>query len=230
VREPTTRHAAYLRDVFEETTAVVERIAKRLEGKDYDTIVGTGISGALLLLMLRDRLKKHVAIVRKPHDGSHSYNWVEGTLGARYVIVDDQVASGATVNRIVNTIRRQLIDKEALPLRACPTFVGVCSYVDNSEIEPWLPATETRFDESRMEVPPTRTYMPEAPRFPEGMGMTATELELLSRPATYPMPQAEADKLNARYFTSDVQWVLVDDQTPTTSHKAPSPEEPELHD
>lgn len=156
--KPTSRHAAYLREVFEDTKTVIARIAHRLEGRDYDTIVGSGVSGTLLALMLRDRLKKHVAITRKARDGSHSYNMVEGTLGARYVIVDDQVASGNTVNHIVNSIRRQLIEREALPLRACPVFVGVCCYVSNSEIEPWIDANDERFNSSRMEVLPTRTY------------------------------------------------------------------------
>jgi hypothetical protein len=164
----TTRHATYLKDIFLCTDALLGFIETILARHDYDTIVGTGVSGCLLLLPLRERLKKHIAVVRKPRDGSHSFNLVEGTLGSRYVIVDDQVSSGQTVNNVIRAIHRQLHDYEpqhrSIPI---PTFVGVCCYAslqDDMIVPSWIDADDFRFDESRQlkreEPTPYEPYEP----------------------------------------------------------------------
>lgn len=139
-------HASYLRDAFEDTDMVIERVAKALEGKDYDTIVGSGVSGAILLLKLRDRFKCNVAVVRKANDGSHSAEHVEGTIGERFVVVDDQVASGGTVKHILRQIRKQLHDREGV--YNMPKFVGVACYCYSGPfcgIEQWIDASDDRF-------------------------------------------------------------------------------------
>jgi hypoxanthine phosphoribosyltransferase len=76
---------------------------------DFDTMVGTGLSGALVVPTLARATKKLFAIVRKDDDLlSHHETKVEGTIGERWIFVDDFVSSGATLRRVVQAIRRQV--------------------------------------------------------------------------------------------------------------------------
>ena len=140
-------HASYLRDVFLNPQGSVELVAQRLKGIQYDTIVGCGVSGTILLFPLQARLGKHVAVIRKPNDGTHSMQNIEGTIGSRYVIVDDQVSSGATVRYIKEQIANQFVAHG----KGKPRFVGVCSFLPDSviadssaDIRPWLSAEQFR--------------------------------------------------------------------------------------
>ena len=64
----------------------------------YDTIVGTGVSGAIIVPILARALRKYAMIVRK--DGqTHSHKRCEGQLGARWLFVDDLICTGATLTR-----------------------------------------------------------------------------------------------------------------------------------
>jgi adenine/guanine phosphoribosyltransferase-like PRPP-binding protein len=74
----------------------------------FDTIIGCGMSGALVVPLLANELGKKYAIVRKPEDrhkhkkghGEDVFNeWstIEGELGHTWIFVDDGMASGATM-------------------------------------------------------------------------------------------------------------------------------------
>jgi adenine/guanine phosphoribosyltransferase-like PRPP-binding protein len=68
--------------------------------KKYDTIVFTGLSGALIAPDLSRKLNKQLIAIRK-EKRRHSYHDVEGyTACKRYVIVDDFIFTGSTVKRI----------------------------------------------------------------------------------------------------------------------------------
>lgn len=71
---------------------------------EFDSIVGTGLSGALVVPTLARELGKHWAIVRKSNDGSHSMNRIEGTIGTRWLFVDDLIASGNTEQRVKSAV------------------------------------------------------------------------------------------------------------------------------
>jgi hypoxanthine phosphoribosyltransferase len=71
-------------------------------------VVGTGLSGALVVPYLGRALSKYWLIVRKNGDSSHSNFWAEGELGARWLFVDDQVETGKTRQHV-----REVIDKIA---------------------------------------------------------------------------------------------------------------------
>ncbi|WP_100460560.1 phosphoribosyltransferase [Mycobacteroides abscessus] len=96
---------------------------EELAGVDFDTLVGTGLSGTIVAPMLARHLGKHFLIVRKDNDGSHSDIPAEGTLGQRWVFVDDFIDTGMTLGRVWNKI--QTLCEERLFISE---FVGVAQY------------------------------------------------------------------------------------------------------
>ena len=84
------------------------------------TLVGTGVSGSISVVTLATALELPFAIVRRPGDGSHSYSasnsvdgYVEGYLEhQRWVFVDDFVATGATLLRVLRAMKKQFPDSE----------------------------------------------------------------------------------------------------------------------
>lgn len=97
----------YFPAAFGDLSEMANWMRDRLGDLEYDTIIGTGLSGALVVPTLARELDKHWAIVRK-EDGSHSSNMVEGTVGRRWLFVDDFVDSGATMRRVISTINEGL--------------------------------------------------------------------------------------------------------------------------
>lgn len=92
-------HASYLHEAIFRPEVIEQRARELLAGIEYDTLVGTGLSGALVLPALARALGKTFAVVRKP-DNSHSRERVEGSLGRRWVFVDDLIFSGDTLTRV----------------------------------------------------------------------------------------------------------------------------------
>lgn len=78
--------------------------AKALTDVTFDTVVGTGLSGLLPLAVLAEKFGVSYAAVRKPNDSSHSDGLIEGTLGAKWLFVDDFISSGSTFNRVYETV------------------------------------------------------------------------------------------------------------------------------
>ncbi len=77
--------------------SIIDTIVTCLKGVEFDTVVGRGLSGAIVVPMVALRLNKKFAIVRKltPTHG----NAVEGDCSGRAVIVDDWVSSGDTLRK-----------------------------------------------------------------------------------------------------------------------------------
>jgi hypoxanthine phosphoribosyltransferase len=84
--------------LFEETMAIAD--------VEYDTLVGIGISGALVVPTLGHLLGKNFALIRKP--GVHSHDTYEfvGSIGEKWLFIDDTIDSGNTLK----TVQKQ-IDK-----------------------------------------------------------------------------------------------------------------------
>lgn len=78
----------------------VDAAIDALSKVDFDTIAVSGVSGLLLGPILAYKLGKNLAVVRKTDDSTHSYCTIEGQWGSKYVIIDDFIASGATVRYI----------------------------------------------------------------------------------------------------------------------------------
>jgi adenine/guanine phosphoribosyltransferase-like PRPP-binding protein len=82
------------------------KFLSKISGK-FDSIAFSGMSGAIMAPILATRLEKHLILVRKEqeHTYSHSYNAIEGYRKcSKYIIVDDFICSGETVERIQKVI------------------------------------------------------------------------------------------------------------------------------
>lgn len=101
----------YMNRVYQ--PAEVARVAKELirrhpDFPKFDTLVGTGLSGSLILPPLARALRKKFLVVRKPGESNHSCYPAEGELGERWVFVDDLIESGDTFRRCVSTVDKLL--------------------------------------------------------------------------------------------------------------------------
>jgi adenine/guanine phosphoribosyltransferase-like PRPP-binding protein len=121
-----TTRAFYLAEVFDDFDALVERARHRMALVKFDTIVGTGLSGALVIPRLAAALGCHWMIVRKDNDNSHSDYKTEGTLGHRWMFVDDLISTGTTYKRV-----REAITDLAGRRDFSTEHVGVYLYADN---------------------------------------------------------------------------------------------------
>lgn len=101
---------SYMRDVHD-GDRLFERFQQRIPADlEYDTLVGTGLSGTIAVVDLARRLGKHYLVVRKENDNTHSFQSVEGWLGKKWLFVDDFVDSGRTLARVYDKLH--MLDDE----------------------------------------------------------------------------------------------------------------------
>lgn len=123
MREHLESHGFYMTRAFWEPEQHAEKAAEPLANVDYDSMVGMGLSGALVIPSLARLLGKHWLIVRKDDDGSHSDRLVEGSLGRRWIFVDDLVDRGGTIRKVHERVTN------LLTMRGFEsTFVGAYLY------------------------------------------------------------------------------------------------------
>ncbi len=102
---PRVFASSYMERAYDHPDVIANRLMERVP-VHFDTLVGTGLSGTLIVPAVARMLGKHWLIVRKPGDGSHSNHIVEGTIGQRWLFVDDLIASGNTVKRVLGDLTR----------------------------------------------------------------------------------------------------------------------------
>jgi len=96
-------HSNYMNMAWD-TPKLIRQAKRVLKHQSYDALVGTGLSGTMVVPLLAHLLKKRFAIVRKEDDRStHSSHRIEGNLevGDRWIFVDDFVSSGDTRDRVI---------------------------------------------------------------------------------------------------------------------------------
>jgi orotate phosphoribosyltransferase len=109
--EITPRYS-YTHDAIYFGEAQIADAKSLLADVDYDMIIGTGLSGGLVIPKLADALGVDWGIVRKEEEESHRERRVEGTrFGRKWVFVDDFVASGATRRRVKAEVQRYCRDR-----------------------------------------------------------------------------------------------------------------------
>lgn len=123
------KHSDYLRHALQTECrkTIIELAVQHLEGIDFDCIAFSGMSGALIAPSIADALNKHILIVRKREDSTHSRFKVEGWMpeAFRYIIIDDMISTGDTIGRIIKTVNPKESDEIDL--------VGIYLYAQNSE-------------------------------------------------------------------------------------------------
>lgn len=98
--------SAYLRNQLspEGLRRTADEVVEALRGRAFDYLAFTGMSGALIAPLVGTKLDKPLLMVRK-EGFSHSPYRVEGpTEKGTYVIVDDMIDTGKTIQRIEKEI------------------------------------------------------------------------------------------------------------------------------
>ena len=110
VRCASHLRTALLPDVAKHTVARICKFVRQYN-IEFDAIACRGLSGFLIAPIVAMRLKKTLLCVRKG-EKTHSCNEVEGDYYAKtYLILDDLIDSGSTVQAIVNSIKA--VNKDA---------------------------------------------------------------------------------------------------------------------
>ena len=87
--------------------ATIKKAKTMIPKIKFDSFAFRGMSGALVTPILAVKCKKHLIMVRKSIEGSHSNCMVEGyTKTKKFIIVDDFIESGNTVNTIIAEVKR----------------------------------------------------------------------------------------------------------------------------
>ena len=72
--------------------------------KDFDSIACCGVSGLMVVPQIAEILNKNILVVRKD-ERRYSDFTTEGVAPFRYVVVDDLICSGTTINHITSIIK-----------------------------------------------------------------------------------------------------------------------------
>lgn len=107
-----TCQTEYLRAalIHENVLQVVHLIQATVAEKklEFDTIVFRGLSGALIAPLAAFVLKKELLVVRKTTENCHSWYSIEGNMAMqRYLVIDDCICSGDTLQNIFTTINKE---------------------------------------------------------------------------------------------------------------------------
>lgn len=96
---------------FDDPQHVIDEARAALENVDFDTFVVTGLSGASVSGLLAHALDKHFLILRKPDDlSTHSSRRGAGSIGKRWVFLDDFIQSGNTRDRVMGQLAQLIMD------------------------------------------------------------------------------------------------------------------------
>lgn len=126
----------YLQEIYsvKTFTKLVNRAARKIKNNSskypFDAIAFRGTSGAALAYPLSFLLNVPLICCRKCK--SHCYYKVEGCLNARnYIIVDDFIETGKTIDNIIRNIKRYSLSGSKLSaIYLYNKNVGVSSYKD----------------------------------------------------------------------------------------------------
>jgi orotate phosphoribosyltransferase len=105
---------------------------------EFDTLVGTGFSGGVVVPALARSLRKKFVLLRKETDDSHHGSGrLLGDLGERWLFVDDFVSSGHTKRRVQEKIAAAAILEDSPT-----TYVGDYLYAHlGDDVERYRPET-----------------------------------------------------------------------------------------
>lgn len=98
------QNISHTRGILRDSKELIETAKERLQGVEYDTMIGTGLSGSLVIPVLARALGKHFAIIRK-EPSAHTSAQFEGEIGDRWIFVDDFIATGLTMSIVLRTVK-----------------------------------------------------------------------------------------------------------------------------
>lgn len=103
-RDVTVRGNTYFKEAW--NMRGMTKWAREQLPSSVDTLVGTGMSGTLIVPRLAERLGLFWGVVRKPGVSSHagSTTRYEGQMGRCWAFVDDFISSGDTLFRVLDEV------------------------------------------------------------------------------------------------------------------------------
>ena len=110
--KPQDFGVSYMQRALTDVNGIIADIRKATKGVKYDTIVVTGSSGMMVGPILARALRKRLFVVRKKPEfqSSHSRQKFLGSLGHRWIFVDDFCSSGETFKRVRDGVREAVND------------------------------------------------------------------------------------------------------------------------
>ena len=106
-------------------TEITRKLSRRRD--QFDVIAVRGMSGSIVGGAVAVRLQKNLLIVRKKGESPNTLRTVEGDYSAKkYIIIDDMICTGDTINIIRNEIRDSFNYDNKTP----PEHVGIILYQD----------------------------------------------------------------------------------------------------
>jgi hypothetical protein len=130
-----TFSTGYFDDALDDLAGVIKRAKRDLRDVDFDTLVGTGFSGGVVIPALALAMGRKFVLIRKEDDDSHHGGGrLVGNLGARWIFVDDFISGGTTKRRVISKIAAAVVINDR------PTqYVGDYLY-KHAKVEGWGPA------------------------------------------------------------------------------------------
>ena len=101
-------HPVFIKEEFSEMMRRTVRLARMMKrAYKYDTIVFTGMSGALVSSAISLAIDSSLVCIRKNEDSSHYPFNFEGNPNVKnYIIVDDFISGGATVRNLLSKMKK----------------------------------------------------------------------------------------------------------------------------
>ena len=95
----------YMDNALFDLQGVIDEAKRNLADIDFDTLVGTGFSGGVVIPSLALAMGKKFVLIRKETDDSHhGKGRLIGELGKKWIFVDDFVSSGKTRTRVIEKV------------------------------------------------------------------------------------------------------------------------------
>ncbi len=123
---------SYMRDAFELTWGEhIELFEEQIEGHgiEFDTVVGIGLSGMMLMPIIGSHYGCNMLALRKNgatdnHVYDNDINRIgEGSLGKKWILIDDFVAGGGTADKAI-----RLVNEFADAFSHKTEFMGIYGY------------------------------------------------------------------------------------------------------
>ncbi len=130
-RDTVRNHSYAARLAPTDQQHIVKQASQTLDPLEFDSMVGTGLSGAMVIPLLAYVFDKPFAIIRKETDvDNHSCEKFEGVIQGRWLFVDDFIASGHTLRTVTAAVRDIVGERNKLI-----TCVGAYQYMRNVFVE-----------------------------------------------------------------------------------------------
>lgn len=146
-------HPYYERDIYgspENFAKTVKRMVELIRSQQYkfQAIAALGNSGVPIAAALSLRMKKHLIVVRangvKSHDGHQLCGPYKADAKLQsYIIMDDLVDSGQTINRIHKYVSKDYSKIVLNGVFCYSTRVNTTVYVEGNKISPTVPVIYT---------------------------------------------------------------------------------------